>query len=91
MAAPIASQILGEVLPYLEVSKYEDVESKNAIIVPSFIGLSKQEAKEILESKGLQFEFNESESISENPTVVKQIPIEGVKIEEGTKIILYIE
>lgn len=78
-------------LPYLEVSKYEDKEVKNTINMPSCIGLSKQEAKDILEGKGLQFEFNESENISENPTVVKQVPIEGVKIEEGTKIILYIE
>ena len=91
VAAPIASQVLGEVLPYLEVTKAEKEEEKSKTIMPYLIGKSKKEAKEILDSSGLEYEIKEAENLQEEPKIVKQVPNEGITVEEGTKIIIYIE
>ena len=91
VAAPIASQVLGEVLPYLEVTKAENEEEKSKTIMPYLIGKTKKEAKDILDSSGLEYEIKEAESLQEEPKIVKQIPNEGITVEEGTKIIIYIE
>ena len=46
VAAPIASQVLGEVLPYLEIKKdNQDEEEKGEVEVPNLIGLTRKEAK----------------------------------------------
>ena len=48
VAAPIASQVLGEVLPYLEIKKdNQDEEEKGEVEVPNLIGLTRKEAKNI--------------------------------------------
>ena len=45
VAAPIASQVLGEVLPYLEIKKdNQDEEEKGEAEVPNLIGLTRKEA-----------------------------------------------
>ena len=53
VAAPIASQVLGEVLPYLEIKKdNQDEEEKGEVEVPNLIGLTRKEAKKTLEEEG---------------------------------------
>lgn len=59
--------------------------------MPYLIGKSKKEAKEILDSSGLEYEIKEAENLQEEPKIVKQVPNEGITVEEGTKIIIYIE
>ena len=50
MAAPIASQVLGEVLPYLEITKdNQEEEEKQEVVVPNLIGKTIDEAKKGLE------------------------------------------
>lgn len=97
VAAPIASQVLGEVLPYLEIKKDNDEEGeKIEVEVPYVIGLTKAEAKKVLEEAGLGIDIRE---ISEENTeinekekiVVNQLPKAGIKIKEGTTIIVEID
>lgn len=89
VAAPIASQVLGEVLPYLEVQKENEEEEKNEVEVPNVIGMSKKEAKKIIEDAGLNMEIKEE---NENTDVVKnQFPKAGIKIKQGTSVIVYIQ
>ena len=92
MAAPIASQVLGEVLPYLDVIKSKE-EQTNSITVPNVIDMSLKEAKKVLKDTGLQYEIQSSkeEYDIENAVISNQLPKQGITIQEGTKIILYIE
>ena len=89
VAAPIASQVLGEVLPYLEVQKENEEEEKNEVEVPNVIGMSKKEAKKIIEDVGLNMEIKEE---NKNTDVIKnQFPKAGIKIKQGTSVIVYIQ
>ncbi len=81
--------MLGEVLPYLEVQKENEEEEKNEVEVPNVIGMSKKEAKKIIEDAGLNMEIKEE---NENTDVVKnQFPKAGIKIKQGTSVIVYIQ
>ena len=87
VAAPIASQILGEVLPYLEVSKNSEEEQTNMQVeMPELVGSTVQEAKQILTELGLEYEIDTDnlEAIISN-----QLPKKGIQINQGTKVILY--
>ena len=85
VAAPIGSQVLGEVLPYLEIKKdNEQEEEKKEVEVPNIIGMTEKEAKKALEDVGLQLEFKKSE---EKETITDQLPKAGIKTKSGTIII----
>lgn len=92
VAAPIASQVLGEVLPYLEIKKdNQDEEEISEVEVPNLIGLTKKEAKKILEEKGLLLETKES--LRENQedtddTIDVQLPKAGIKIKQGSTVFI---
>ena len=55
VAAPIASQVLGEVLPYLEITKDNELETDqiNKVKVPNIVGLSVDDANKILKEQNL--------------------------------------
>ena len=93
VAAPIGSQIFGEVLPYLEVVKdNEEVEQiKNDVQVPNIEGKSIKEAESILKENNLKLVINnEQEGIDKENTIIKeQTPKEGVKVKEEANI--YVE
>lgn len=96
MAAPIASQILGEVLPYLEINKdnqnEEDV--KKEVAVPNVEGLTIEEAQKTLKevNLGIDYETNGiGEEINKKETIIKeQLPKSGIKVYEGTNIFVSI-
>ena len=88
VAAPIAGQILGEVLPYLEIKNSNESEI-SSISTPNVIGMTIKDAKEALEGFEIQIE-NEEPTNSES-TVTKQIPEAGVSLESGGTVILYCE
>ena len=96
VAAPIGSQVLGEVLPYLEIERdNEQEEEKKEVKVPNIIGMTKQEAKKALEEVGLSIELRENEtdltenSNTEKNVITEQLPKAGIKIKEGTSVIAY--
>ena len=93
VAAPIGSQIFGEVLPYLEVVKdNEEVEQvKNDVQVPNIEGKSIKEAESILKESNLKLVINnEQEGIDKENTIIKeQTPKAGVKVKEEANV--YVE
>lgn len=111
VAAPIGSQVFGEILPYLEVKKdNEEGEEKQEVEVPNLIGMSLKEAKQALTDLGLEIEVKENEvseqakedgtdqnaesgTDGENNTtkdvITKQLPKAGIRIKQGTSIIVY--
>ena len=88
VAAPIGSQVLGEVLPYLEVEK--DNLSEDDIVeeveVPNITGLTIAEAKKELEKVGLELNYEESDG-AEEKIITNQVPVQGIEINKGTKVI----
>ncbi len=87
VAAPIAGQILGEVLPYLEIQK-NVTEEDSQVKMPNLIGLSLKEAKEVLDGFEIDVQGN---SEGDEGLIYKQIPVEGVSIKNGTKVVVYCE
>ena len=96
VAAPIGSQVLGEVLPYLEIEKdNEQEEEKKEVEVPNIVGMTKQEAQKALEEVGLNIELRENEAdatennTTEQSVISEQLPKAGIKIKEATSVIAY--
>ena len=93
VAAPIGSQVFGEVLPYLEVQKdnvsEEDV--KTEVTVPNVVSMTIKDAKKALEEVGLGLDYEETEEDVSEKVVTKQTPVNGIKIYEGTNVILEYE
>ena len=89
VAAPIGSQIFGEILPYLETIKDGETEEiKNIVQVPNVIGLSIKEGAKILKDNNLEISINnEQEDLDkENIIITNQTPAQGIEISEGSKI-----
>ena len=91
VAAPIASQVLGEVLPYLEVKKDNETEEdvKNKVAVPNLEGMTIGEAKKVLKELNLNFEYNEENTENEKERIItEQVPVSGVEVLEESSIIV---
>ncbi len=88
VAAPIGSQVLGEVLPYLEVEKnnLNEDDVVEEVEVPNIEGMTISDAKQELEKVGLEISYEETEEDVSNNSVVSQMPISGVKVNVGSKI-----
>ncbi len=92
VAAPIASQVLGEVLPYLEVTKSEmDENQEMSIQVPDIRNMSIKEAKLKLKEANLLLQTNipENEEIDDGRIIIEQTPKPGILIRQKSKI--YVE
>lgn len=93
MAAPIGSQVLGEVLPYLEVKKdntsKEDI--KKEVKVPNVVEMTISEAKKELEKLNLGIDYGETNEDVSEKIITKQMPINGIEIYEGTNVIIEYE
>lgn len=91
VAAPVASQILTEVLPYLEVSK-DNVSSEDIKVnveVPNVIGLTYKEAEKTLKDAGLEITLrNEETEVPDDYVISNQVPNSGVQILEGGSVIV---
>ena len=85
VAAPVAGQILSEVLPYLEVYKKEE-ENIEKVNMPNVVGLTINEAKEVL--NGFEIEIQD-ENYTNEDIVKNQIPEAGVEIKSGGKVLIY--
>ena len=93
VAAPIGSQVFGEILPYLEIKKdNEESGEKQEVEVPNLIGMTVKEAKETLENLGLEIEIKEEEENNSNKEqiITKQLPKAGIKIKQGTSVIVFV-
>lgn len=85
VGGPIMKELLTNILPYLGISKAWELSEDLTVVVPDVMGMTYQEAKNVLYQVGLQTEGNISE------TVVSQMPPAGQIVNKGTKVILYPE
>ena len=83
VAAPIASQILGEVLPYLEI---KNANEKEECEVPNIIGKNFEEARKILMENELECVLYEDEEMNRKSIVKWQMPEEGIKVYKGSVV-----
>lgn len=93
VAAPIASQVLGEVLPYLEITKDNQTEEsiKTEVTVPNIVGMTIFEAEKELKGLGLELNLDIEGEINKKEVIIKeQLPKYGIKVYEGTKILVTI-
>ncbi len=79
VAAPIAKQIMSNVLSYLKIEPENDIDIKMTT-VPDFIGLSYQSALEKARSSGLQLVLSDREQVTEGAEIAKQYPLKGALI-----------
>lgn len=91
VAAPIGSQIFGEVLPYLEVVKDGEAEEDKVkmVEVPNVEGLSIKEAEKQLKESELEMSLESEEKIDKENTMVKvQTPSAKIMVNRGSKVYL---
>ena len=89
VAAPVVSQILSEVLPYLEIpSDTTDSDSSEGTITLSNVkNKTVAEAKKIIEKQGFECEI----SGVDDDIVSEQMPVAGTQLIEGSIVKLYTE
>ncbi len=90
VAAPVAGQILSEVLPYLETEKQEE---KEKVEVPNIEGMTINEAKKVLKDLELELKISNSyDGMKQSEVIIKeQLPKEGIIQEKGGYIVCEIE
>lgn len=91
-AAPVAAEILREVLPYLGIaSSSTDSSSQSAIAtksLPSVVNKTAAEAKKILENAGFTVELKVDGDIN-STLITNQVPKAGTALIDGATIYLY--
>jgi len=87
MVAPVASPVMGEILPYLGIEpSYTAEELVGADkTVPNVVGLSKDAAAERLSANGFSFR-----TVGSGDTVTDQTPAGGAIVPNSAEIILYL-
>ena len=90
VAAPIGSQILSEVLPYLELKKdnTETLEEPFSVTVPNITGMSVKDATKALSDLGLSLTYDNQdlEIDKSNIFITEQTPKEGISINSGNSV-----
>lgn len=90
VAAPIGSQIFGEVLPYLEIKMDDETKIENIeqVEVPEVVGMSLKEADKVLKEAGLEMHIeDQTEEIDKANTAVKlQTPSKGIMVKKGSNV-----
>ena len=88
VAAPIASQVLTDILAYMEVEKDNEEEVIENVEIPEVRDLTLDEAIKTLKDSGLEYEINvEEKDINKKEVVVKnQFPLPGIKVVNGSTI-----
>ena len=87
IAAPVVSQILTEVLPYLNIpsNDSETAVSNNKVTIPNFTNKSVSEVKSILNNAGLNY----STKATADEIVTDQMPKAGSTVVKGGIVELY--
>lgn len=87
IAAPAVSQILSEVLPYLDIPSNNsgNNNSNELVTVPNLVNKTIQEAKSIMEENGLTYKTNGNV----DDTITEQVPKSGTQLTKGGIVKLY--
>lgn len=88
VAVPYSRQVMEEILPYLGYyPEYSDEEAENIdVSVPFIEDLTIEEAKKVIEEKGLNYEI-----AGEGDTIYGQMPLTGSTIAQGGTVVIYTE
>lgn len=88
VAVPCSRKVMEEILPYMGYyPEYTEDEAKSLdVSVPFVEDLSLEDAKKIIEEKGLTYQV-----VGEGSTVCGQMPITGSVVAQGCTVILYTE
>ncbi len=88
VAVPYSRQVMEEILPYLGYyPEYSDEEAENIdVSVPFIEDLTIEEAKKVIEEKGLNYEI-----AGEGDTIYGQMPLTGSAIAQGGTVVIYTE
>ncbi len=86
MAAPVAGQLIADILDYMGYEKQytDDDLSGVSVSMPALAGLSESEAAEALEAKDLTYRV-----VGDGETVTDQCPASGSVLPSGSEVILY--
>ena len=87
MAAPMAGELIGQILDYLDVEKQYTAEESAAVDVttPRVTGYTVADAESRLEAKGLSFR-----TVGEGDVVTGQVPAANAAVPGGSTVILYL-
>lgn len=87
IAAPAVSQILTEVLPYLDIPSNNSGNNdyNELVTVPNLVNKTIQEAKSIMEENGLTYKSNGNV----DDVIVEQVPKSGTQLTRGGIVKLY--
>lgn len=95
-AGPIVKEIMQDSLKYLGVEqKYTEEEKeefeKKQVVVPDVRNMNIGDATKTLEENGLNINLDTDIQLSENTKIKDMFPKPGIKVEEGSSIIIYFE
>lgn len=89
VAGPVMKELLSNTLPYLGIEpvyteEEKELEEVKKITVMDFVGLTRQEAKTLALSQGVEIELK-----GDGETITSQLPQSGELMNKSSKIILY--
>lgn len=85
IAAPVFARLVEQILPYLGVKpEQEKGTSRNMASIPDVAGQTVENAVNLLKQQGFNVEV-----IGEGTRIVGQVPAAQVKVEVGTKVLIY--
>lgn len=89
VAAPVAAQMLKEILPYMQIStdNSESTSTTKTITLPNITNKTVAEAEKLLKNAG----FTVSTSASSTDIVTEQYPTKGYELVKGSIVKLYTE
>ena len=85
MAAPMAGELIADILDYLGVEKQYKADELADVVVPKVTELSLNDAQDLLKQKGLQWR-----TVGEGGVVTDQIPAQGASIPGSSQVVLYL-
>ncbi|MCR1898015.1 penicillin-binding transpeptidase domain-containing protein [Irregularibacter muris] len=90
IAAPVAGEVMGEVLKYLDIppNYEEEIDQVEKVTIPEVRNMTMDEAAQILSTKKLSFI---TDGIKGEDIIIDQSPLPGVEVDVNTKIQLKIK
>lgn len=85
MAAPMAGELLANILDYLGYEKSGSAVNENGITIPRLVGKTPEEAQSTLNNLGLNVRLS-----GEGAVVTDQVPTAGSTVPEGSSTVLYL-
>lgn len=91
VAGPIMKELLENILPYLDIEPvYTADELKNKVTpevqIPELTGKEINEVKKIINDLGLKLDIK-----GDGNTIINQFPVKGEFVNNGTKVIIYLQ